>query len=156
MPHGLENIIRPFQSPQSHGAIIIASTPSASRERATLTWGAKATMPPVQITDGGDDVACCKEGLTELSRNTETVRITQPGKPENYVDVARAKDVTLRKKEENKCAGDWAQFSGVGAAIDEAFASLEADIGLQSVDGHHCGTKWYLKNNTGPAAAPPA
>lgn len=148
MPHGLEYVIRPYQSPASHGAIIIPATPAATRERATLTWGAKATMPPVQITGGGVNVKCCDEGLTEQTRETETVRITQPGRPENYIDVARANKVILKKEEKDKCAGDWSQMSHVAQQIDAAFASLASQMDFDVPSDKNCQATWNLKNNT--------
>lgn len=148
MPHGLEYLVRPYQSPGTQGAIIIASTPRGTREIARATWGAKATMPPVEATDNQTNVTCCGEQLTEQTRKSDTVRITQPGKPENYIDVARAREVRLKKKTKDKCAGDWAQMSYVAASIDAIFDDLEADLGLESTteDGHHCGAIWKLSN----------
>jgi len=148
MPHGLEYVVRPYQSPGSHGAIIIPSTPRGTREIARVTWGAKATMPPVEATDNQQNVTCCGEQLTEQTRRSETVRITQPGNSANYVDVARAVEVKLKKKTKDKCAGDWNQMSYVAASIDAIFDDLSADMGFESSteDGHHCGAIWKLSN----------
>jgi hypothetical protein len=99
MPHGLEYIVRPYQSPDSQGVTVIPATPKGTRERAHLTWGAKGTMPSVRLT--GVDFNTRQphdETLNEQTRESDIVRIEQPGKPENYVDVARAKKVSLSKE----------------------------------------------------------
>lgn len=149
MPHGLEYLIRPYQTPGSHGAIIIPATPRGTRQIARVTWGAKATIPPVEAVDNNQNVTCCGEQLTEQTRKSDTVRITQPGKPENFVDVARAREVRLKKKTKDKCAAEWAQMSYVAASVDAIFDDLEKDMGFESPTDKHCGAIWQLSNVAG-------
>lgn len=102
MPHGFEYIVRPYQSPDSLGGTVIPATPRGTRERAHLTWGGKGTMPTVRFTgvDFNTQKRKKKVVLDEKDRENERIRIEQPGKPENYVDVDRAKKVNLRLEEE--------------------------------------------------------
>jgi hypothetical protein len=150
MPDGnIEYFIRPFQSPGSHGTIIIPSTPKATREKAVLTWGATSTMPEVVPDVTNFNTKCCAEGLKEDSRESDIVRIEQPGKPENYVDVARARNVSLKKREKNSCGGP------LQAEIDSFWGQLFQDmddafrpLGTSDTDGHKdCGVQWAFKNN---------
>ncbi len=143
----LEYAVRPYQSPGALGKTIIPSTPGASRTRATLTWGAEATMP--SVIPSGTSVSCCNEGLTEQTRETETVRISQAGKPENFIDVARAKSVKLKKKTKDNCAGDWDQFSGVGQRVADALSEFEAGFNSTTTGDadSHCDVKWTLNNS---------
>src|SRR4051812_4430711 len=90
----LEYVVRPFQSPGAHGAIIIPSTPSGSRERATITWTAESTLPDAKFT--GIAVTSKKEDDVETGRDTETVRNTG-NDPENWIDVARANKLYIDK-----------------------------------------------------------
>jgi hypothetical protein len=90
----LEYVVRPFQSPGAHGAIIIPWTPSGSRERATITWTAESTLPDAKFT--GIAVTSKKEDGTETSRDSETVRITG-NDPENWIDVSRANKLYIDK-----------------------------------------------------------
>jgi hypothetical protein len=144
-----EYFVRPFQTPDSQGRIIIPSTPSG-HERATLTWGAKTSSLPA-VEQSGTSVDCCSEHLEEVERKTERVKIIdQFSSPENYMLVDRATSVKLRKKHQDKCAADWNQMSSVASAIDSAFSSLEADLALESswpsID--HCHQQLQLRQNT--------
>ncbi len=146
----LEYAVRPYQSPGSLGKTIIPSTPGSTTARATLTWGADATMPTV--VPAGTNVSCCNEQLGETSRETENVRIIG-NKPENWIDVARSKSVKLKKETKSNCAGDWDQFSGVAAEISSTMAGLSSAIHASDsafgtgTDGN-CDVKWELNNNT--------
>ena len=143
MPHGLEYIVRPYQSP-GRNAFLIPSAPGASNQRATITWGADATIPePKGI---GFNVVCCKEQLDEQSRQSDTVQIPIQDDA-NYVEVQRPNTVSLNKKENNTCGDDWDQFSGVGAEISADFASLgEAIHSGTTSTGGNCQAQWKLKN----------
>src|SRR3954469_1046651 len=90
----LEYVVRPFQSPGAHGGIIIPSTPSGSRERATITWTAESTLPDAKFT--GIAVTSKKEDGIETGRDSETVRITG-NDPDNWIDVARSKKLYIDK-----------------------------------------------------------
>lgn len=151
MPDGnIEYFIRPFQSPGSHGTIIIPSTPKGTREKAVLTWGAKSTMPEVVPDVTNVNTKCCAEGLKEAERVSETVRITQPGKPENYVDVARARNVKLKKREKNSCGGPLqAELDSFWGAVFQDLDNAFTPEGVSSfgTGDKSCEVQWELKNS---------
>lgn len=144
MPN-LEYVVRPYQSPDAHGAIIIPSTPSGSRQRATITWGSK----DVQAVNSGISINCCSESLSEQSRKSEKMRIFQNDDKNspNWVDVERPHSLKLNKKDNNQCADDWAQMSSVAAGVQDALAEFADDIGpAPELPGSGCGTTWIFKN----------
>jgi hypothetical protein len=135
-----EYFVRPFQSADSHGRVILPSTPSGF-ERATLTWGAKvAGLPEPERT--GPNVNCCGEQLDEHQRLGEVHKIVSTESPGLFILEHRAAEVRLKKKKQDKCAGDWTQMSYVASAVESAFAGLEADIeaGGAGADVDHCKT----------------
>lgn len=148
-----EYFVRPYQTPDSHGRVIIPSTPGGSRERATLTWGAKVkgTLPTPQVI--GFDTKCCMETLQEKDRKAETVKIVASNEPENYITLRRATEIEFQKMHKDACAAFWDQFSGVGGAVDGAFASLSADIhaGGAGVVDEQCHQTMKLQANTASA-----
>lgn len=95
----LEYIVRPFQSPGSHGRVIIHSTPKQSTETAILTWGGEADLPDVQYYETGFNTRKHREDYNELSRDAETVRITGTSDDSGnvYVDVLRANKLYFDK-----------------------------------------------------------
>jgi hypothetical protein len=98
----LEYLVRPFQSPAANGAIIIASTPTASKEIAQLTWSA-APIEADKIGYTGFQISCCDEQHTENSRDFSTIRITG-NDPENWIDVQRANKLYMDKTgDTSKC-----------------------------------------------------
>jgi hypothetical protein len=144
-----EYFVRPFQSTDSHGRVILPATPSGF-ERATLTWGAKvAGLPEPKRT--GNNVNCCNEHLHELDRKGDIVSIADPDTPENYIVVDRAVAVNFRKATDDKCADDWLQMSYVASAVAAVFADLKDDIesvGGKTVD--QCHQTFHLSPNTVP------
>jgi len=124
-----EYLVRPYQTPASHGRIVLPAAPS-SRASATITWGAKVTVSDVVPERTGINVECCSERLAEVSRKTDTIKISgeAPFATENYLLVERATQVKLKKTGENKCGSQLDQMSGVASGIKQAFADLEADI----------------------------
>lgn len=152
-----EYFVRPFQTPDSQGRIIVPSTPGSTHERATLTWGAKVTVDPVTKDQVGVNVECCGETLTENDRKGSDFKITAANDPDTFITVNRATEVRFQKKQEDKCASDWDQMSGVASAVDGAFASLSADIhASDSAFGKtdHC--KQTMKLNPNTTGATPA
>jgi hypothetical protein len=148
----LEYVIRPFQSPNALGKTVIPSTPQSPTLKATLTWGAKMTLPqPVPKTT---NVVCCREVSNELDRDADLVQIHDPNNPGMSIWVSRSKALRLQKEEKNECASDWDQFSGVGLTISAALADLSAAIGTADVPQNKCQQVWNLNNNTAAAAAP--
>ena len=106
MPHGIEYIVRPFQSPGSLGNVVIPGTPERTEDKAHITWGGVGTMPAVKMLYPSTVVNTKKEDLDEQERDSDTVRITG-NDGESYVDVARARKVKLNKEEtdENQSLG---------------------------------------------------
>jgi hypothetical protein len=146
----LEYVVRPWQSPNSHGAVVIPSARRSSHEKATLTWGAKATMPKLKTQ--GINVIVCNEDSTETKRDGETVRITG-NDPDNWIDVFRANKLYLNKKDKtSKTADDWDQFSGKGLEFTDTlipFASHFVDAPTTTTDKPDtCKQTLTLNNNT--------
>jgi hypothetical protein len=145
----LEYVVRPYATPNAHGAIIIPSTPRDSRQRATLTWGKPTTMPPVENTGVNFDVLCCKDDLTELSRESDKKRIFQNGdeSSENWVDVERPNMLKLNKKEKNTCGDNWDAISGVAQQVDSTLAEWQNLISsVTGTSDKNCGEQWHFKN----------
>jgi hypothetical protein len=140
-----EYAVRPFESRDSQGRVIIPSTPSG-HDRATLTWGAKTSVNQVKFDKTGGDVECCKDNRTQetgtagaftSSRGKLIQQVWGPGTggpPEPHgqwgaeIFVDQSVSVLYRKEQEDSCAAEWNQMSGVASAVNGAFASLEADI----------------------------
>jgi hypothetical protein len=149
MPDALEYAVRPYQSPDAHGAIIIPSTPTGSREKATLTWGAKATMP--EVSGINLTTACCTNNLTEHDRQSDKIRIYQDDDPSssNWVDVERAKTMNLDSKEKNNCGDNWDDISAVAQGIDtELAAYADYFTAIQGQQPTNCGQTWNFKNQS--------
>ena len=150
MPDGssLEYVVRPYQSPDAHGAIIIPSTPSGSRQAATLKWGAQCTVP--DITGGMSfQVVCCKDQLGEQKReNYPPQRMYQNNDPTsaNWVDYAPTKTMELTKKEKNSCGDNWDDISGVAQAIDSDLAGWQSLMDqVTGTSDKNCAQAWSFK-----------
>jgi len=148
MPHGFEYIVRPYQSPDSLGGTVIPATPKGTRERARLTWGGKGTMPSVRFT--GVDFNTVKRKTvvnTEEERESDIVRIEQPGKPENYVDVARAKKVKLTRDETEVTPQSLADTQYAASGIDPRLDGYEFHPPSDSKTTKSTGpATWNMKN----------
>jgi hypothetical protein len=149
---GLEYVVRPFTTPGPHGTVIIPSTPSGSRGRATLKWQATGEdTTRTEVSDGVDfEVVCCKENLTEKSRESDQKRIYQNGNTSspNWVDVQRPRHFKLKKKNQNKCGDDWDTFSGVGQEIADVLGGFEEDLhsGTVKSKDETCSVTWTFEN----------
>lgn len=148
----LEYAIRPFQSPGSHGKIIIAKTPGATTARATITWGSKTTNLPAAT--GGVTVQCCSDSLDEQERTGETVRIfgnddPGDGSGPSFVDVFRANTVKLNKQSVDNCS--WGPIDQYLTAEYAPFLGLTPDDPAEA--DANCTAKWKLNNNTTAAGA---
>jgi hypothetical protein len=141
----LEYVVRPYQSPGPHGTIIIPSTPKGTRERATLTWGAKTELP---VPDTGVNVTCCSEGLKEKDRTSKKIRVFQndDNTSANWVDVERPQTMNLSKTDKNDCISDWDQVSQLAADIRAELDADAADFGSPTVPEGNCGVTWTFKN----------
>jgi len=111
MPHGIEYVVRPFQSPGSLGNVVIPGTPERTQDKAHITWGGVGTMPSVKTKNPDSEVDICKELFHENDRDSERIRITG-NDPENWVDVDRAKASYLKKNNEtaNRSVTTWQGF----------------------------------------------
>lgn len=98
----LEYIVRPFQTPNAHGTIIIPATPKESTETAVLTWGGEATLPEVKFIETGFAVRKGREDFVENKRDASTIRITgeDPGDGPSFIDVSRANKMYFDKTTE--------------------------------------------------------
>lgn len=157
-----EYVVRPFQTPDAHGRVIVPSTPSFSTERATLTWGsqhaATATLPTPKSM--GVNIQCCNEIINENTRTGDTVKIAASNEPANYIMVHRATEVRLKKKDTNKC-DDWlSNNSYVASGVEQAFSDMSSSIHasdsafLPSGSSAECHQTLKLKPNTTPDAPP--
>jgi hypothetical protein len=154
MPHGFEYIVRPYQQPGSLGTTVIPATPKGTRERAHLVWGGKGTMPSVKLLNPSTKVITCKEQLSEEERESDTIRITQDGKPENYVDVARARTVKLDKTEQNNDASlSTLTYTEQAMKLDPRLSSQSSNFSSSATPSassptadKRCGVTWKLKN----------
>jgi len=140
-----EQIIRPYQTPDSFGRTIIPSVPSA-RSRATLTWGAKTTVSDVVPERTGINVDCCKETASEVEKLGHTYKISSAETADLFIMQHRTTQIKLQKDSEDSCASDLDQISGVASGIKEAFADLKADIeaGGAGKSIKHCGQYIHL------------
>jgi hypothetical protein len=146
-----EYLVRPYQSPSSQGSVIIPSTPTAPSEKATLTWGATAPMPPFQGVNF--TVVACQEQSDEQSRKTDRLQIMgQDG--ESYVWVERTHQATLFKAEKVQSEGppgsvNYDQYAGSKFDTSGDLAPFANDIG-SAAGGNtkKCVQTWNLKNNT--------
>jgi hypothetical protein len=154
----LEYAVRPYQTPNSQGKIIIPSTPGSTTQRATITWGAQSTIPPA---NKGFNVVCCSEQLNELERQGETVRIQSQQADDDtspsYVDVFRSNKLKLNKKsnDSHPCDSPLDQYLGAEFGLDDT-GDATIDLGwagTPDADTSQCGVTWALNNNTAAAGA---
>jgi hypothetical protein len=152
MTAALEYAVRPAVPTSPHGNVIIAKPAGGARERATLTWGAKASLPDV---GAATQIACCKEDLTETDRTAETVRIFQGGDStsDNWVDVSRATKVKLDKKNDNKCNAISSAEQSDSSDTDFTVSGFASDTFSSDSFIKQCKNTWNLKNNTSPATS---
>jgi hypothetical protein len=140
---GFEYIVRPYQSPNAQGRAIIPSTPTGSRERATLIWGAKAKA--VIPDTPSISVVCCDEQLQEKQRQSEPVRVYKNGDPasDQWIDYERPIKMALKKSDKASCDDNsWNQMSFVATSISEDLASWDSFFaGYDSTD-EHCKASW--------------
>lgn len=135
----LEFVVRPFASPNAQANILIPSAPSGATQPAILRWGATATMPAAQ--PAGVNIVCCKEQVQEQSRESDTVKITNPSDASQFVMVKRAKSLSLKKQENMNGCGDDNSFS-TGNFEFSGSAEISAALDVPST----CSIKLSLKN----------
>jgi hypothetical protein len=154
-----EYFVRPFQSPDSHGRIIIPSVPGGT-QRATLTWGAKTSIVPTSLQhqvrfqyvhDPNDPVTCCTEQLDEQDRDTDTIKITSTSDPDAWITVKRATQLRVDKKAANTCNGQppWEpQIDQSAQSVLDNMATEAAFMGVREPTVEKCRTVLNLKANT--------
>jgi hypothetical protein len=161
-----EYFVRPFQSNDPHGRIIIPSAPGGLDQRATLTWGAKTTVNPSEQPGKGisvtthwpdaDPEGCCTEKLTEKSRNTELIKIVDTDEPRNWILVRRATQLSLDKEHKNGCNGEdpgvWynKQINASPASVLKNYETEAAQMGVRTPEPEMCKTTLKLNANTAP------
>lgn len=149
----LEYAVRPYQTPNSQGKIIIPSTPGSSSQRATITWGAKNSAIP--SANKGFNVQCCNEQLDEVERQGETVQIpvSQSEVDTGYVEVFRSNQLKLKKKANNNpCDSPLDQYLGAEFGLDDT-GDTTIDLGWAGTPdpSDQCNVGWKLNNNTAAA-----
>jgi hypothetical protein len=101
----LEELVRPFQRIDLlRVEKIYVQETQAPGDPGTKTWGKVGTVPDaVQVTPGDDpnvvgfQVENCGDNLSETSRGTDTVRVTNPSDSSQYVDVSRIRTIHFYK-----------------------------------------------------------
>jgi hypothetical protein len=148
----LEYAVRPYQTPNSQGKIIIPSTPGNTTQRATITWGAQNSIP---TANKGFNVVCCSEQLDELERQGETVQIpiTQAQVDQGHMEVFRANELRLKKKSNDSshpCDSPLDQYLGAEFGLDDT-GDTSIDLGwagTPDAETDQCQARWRLSNNT--------
>jgi len=107
-----EPVVRPFQTPSAHGRAIIAATPKGTRENATLTWGGKATAPPVKARNNQIDVDCRATHGTQLALPPEPPLPPDMTQPYAKPDPADA-DYAWRVEPVNRNSQGWVVLRSV-------------------------------------------
>jgi len=158
-----EYFVRPFQSPDAHGRIVIPSAPQGFDQRATLTWGNKTTLDSEagkkgisvtthwpDFTEG--DQGCCVEQLQEQGRSSTTVKIVDSHDPENWITVRRATELSMDKNHQNTCndMAEWynVQMNASDAAVMKNYATLAKQMGVRDPEPEKCKTTMKLNANT--------
>lgn len=149
-----EYFVRPFQTPDVHGRIILPATPQDRAERATITWGASTPGVIPTPRSMGVNVNCCNESSTEQSRAGTDIQITANNDPESYITINRATEVKLKKTENDTCDSPLTQDLYSASGVKAAFAELsnlihssDADYAPAGTSGG-CGQILKLKPNT--------
>ena len=139
----LEYVVRPYQTPNAQGQIIIPSTPRGAAQRATIKWGAQSTLP--QPVFAGVTMKCCDQKSKELSRTGETVRI-HGSDGESYIDVFRANKLKLNHKTQTQGCDDpgWETSHAVQGVLTDFSSAVDA---LSSI-WNDCDDELQLNNNT--------
>jgi hypothetical protein len=149
MPDSIEYIVRPHQTPNIYGSIIIPSTPSPGRERATIMWGGAGTMPEIKDTNENVnfDTVCCQEHLDELDRTSERTKVFNDAG--DWIEVERPTTLRLKKKDQNHClSGPAVENSGILQAVSDALDEFADQIhqGTTATGGGNCSVGWKFKN----------
>lgn len=105
MSNALEQLVRPFQAPNTIGTRRIVSTQTViTPDPVIVTWGQAGDMPvAVEVPPGEDPLLLAFEVKKKarhdlIARETERVRITNPEDENQYVIVERIKKATFKEK----------------------------------------------------------
>lgn len=139
----LEYVVRPFAAPGALGSTLIPSNPGTTTDTARVTWGAQATLPTAKTT--GINIQTCNEGVEETGRTTESVKISQPNNPDNFLMVARAKTLTLKKSDKQSSANMGSTTAWAGATTNFGFGEVS---GITDGTTDNCQVNLKLNNNT--------
>jgi hypothetical protein len=149
----LEYAVRPYQTPNSQGKIIIPSTPGATTARATITWGATGLIPNAQPQ--GSNVQCCNYKVQELERQGEIAQIPikQEDIDQGHTSVFRSNTLKLKQQTNNKCDSPLSQALGQEFGLDDT-GDTTINLGWAGTPDQSdeaCGVQWKLNNNTAAA-----
>lgn len=117
----LESIVRPFQRPDSLARKrIVASNTKIDVQPAIISWGKSGTITAAHQIDQIDPtgaeftVITCDDNFTEVGRKVDQIRVEQTlpdgtRNPDNYVDLDRPYQVTMKKESETEPAKNTTQ-----------------------------------------------
>lgn len=94
----LEYIVRPFQSAPPQNTTLIPATRGSSSAKASLAWGDVGTLPTpatlsTVVKDGTNTQT--KKKLVETTRQSSTIKITNPNDPTQFVMVQRPSEISF-------------------------------------------------------------
>lgn len=147
---GLESIVRPFERPNWLATRrLIAAREKIDVEPAIISWGKAGTIPgATQIDEPTADsflnftVQDCNDRFTELNRSTTSVRVTQEGVPENFVDFNRIDQIAFQKdtKPQQSSSTQWVSY------VETALASSPTTTWQTAADAaFKCNNTYKLK-----------
>jgi hypothetical protein len=153
-----EYAVRPFQSNDPHGRIIIPSAPAGLDQRATLTWGAKTTVNPseqpgkgIVVTTHWPDNEGCTETTEQLGNEMATVQVMNanpdaPGESRNQT-VTFHQAYSLTAKKEHKVSGlQVAQINASPASVLKNYETEAAQMGVRTPETEKCKVQAELVN----------
>jgi len=149
-----EYAVRPFQSRDAHGRTLLPSTPSASTQRATLTWGSKAAgaaLPkPATV---GYNMNCCTANHQQVGSEKAEVYIPLEGPMAgtDWFKVNRSDVMLAQKEDKDDCGGGLLDDSYVASGVRQAFSEMNAlihasDGAFLPTGSKGCKAKTTLKN----------
>lgn len=143
-----EYAVRPFQSSDIHGRIIIPATPEGV-DRATITWGAQTPGIIPTPRSLGVNVNCCNETFSQNGLSASGVSIDVEGKGAGTSFSVQRSDVVVgKKKEENTCDGPLTQDLYSVSGVKQAFAELSSLIHSSDADYAPAGTSGGCNSKT--------
>lgn len=140
-----EYAVRPFQSRDAHGRIILPAAPGGFDQRATLTWGAKTSLDSmgkkgISVTTHwpNDSGSYCAEESVQQTNQMATVSVANEGPNGGSVTFQRAGSIALNKDTTTTVA-PIVQVSSSSASVLKNYDTLAAQMGVREPVVEHCG-----------------